>query len=225
MNLYTPVPFDLTYIVYDPADPWGLVCVHLSLFPIYNMVFYLSWFLVSREIEPVVVVGGHLVSEVANKCAKTLLKVPRPDFHKDFGHGALTFGMPSAHGQHMGFFSGYFVCVVLLSTRLPRFHKLAASAILLLTTIAVSFSRVYLLYHTCQQVVVGTTIGLVLGVGYFYVSGVLRDVGVVDWVLSWPLVRYFYIKDSYYHVYQTYSDEYRHFTQLKQRKVHINKRI
>lgn len=213
---YNPVPFDLTYVVYDPKDALGLISVHFSLFPIYTMVFYASWFLLTREIEPVIVVAGHLVSEIVNKIAKRFLKEPRPEFHREFGTGSLTYGMPSAHGQHMGFFAGYFVCIVIFKiNHLSMIQKYFGCFLLAFACIGVCFSRVYLMYHTTQQVVVGTLFGILLGCLYFIFSSILRDVGVVDWVLSWPFVRYFYIKDSYFHSYQTFQDEYQFYLSLK----------
>lgn len=213
---YKPVPFDLTYVVYDPKDSFGLLAVHFSLFPIYTMVFYASWFLLTREIEPVIVVGGHLVSEIINKIAKKLLKEPRPDFHKEFGTGSLTYGMPSAHGQHMGFFAGYFICIILFKiNHMTLCQKYIGCFALTLASAGVCFSRVHLLYHTPQQVIVGTLFGVFLGCAFFIVSSILRDVGVVDWVLSWPFVKYFYIKDSYFHTYQTFKDEYEFYLSLK----------
>lgn len=216
---YNPVPFDHTYILYDPRDPVSAVCVHLSLLPIYTMIFYTSWFLLSREIEPVIVVGGHLVGEIINKVVKKLIKQPRPDFHKDFGLGShsLTYGMPSAHSQFMGFFAAYFICVFLF--KMDHFtyaQKLTGICILLGAGVLVAFSRVYLLYHTAQQVMVGVMFGALLGLIYFGVVSVARDVGLIDWVLSWPMVRYFYIKDSYFKCYQTFREEFEGYLKMAQ---------
>ncbi|EGV60889.1 dolichyldiphosphatase [Yamadazyma tenuis] len=217
---YNPVPFDLTYVVYDPNDPLGLLMVHFSLFPIYTMVFYASWFLLSREVEPVIVVAGHLASEIVNKITKKILREPRPDFHKDFGTGSLTYGMPSAHGQHMGFFAGYFICILLFKiNHITNHQKMMGCAALAFSSMGVCFSRVYLKYHTPQQVLVGTLFGAFLGCLYFVVSSILRDVGVVDWVLSWRIVKFFYIKDSYFHAYQSFKDEYEFYLSLKNTNI------
>lgn len=210
-SLYDPIPFDNTYILYDPNDLVSVVCVHLSLFPIYTMVFYTAWFLITREIEPVVVVGGHLASEVFNKIVKHIVKQPRPDFHKDFGKGSYgsSYGMPSAHSQFMGFFAAYYICILLFKlNHLNKVRKTVGALILASSAMLVASSRVYLLYHTIPQVVTGVVLGIVIGLAYFVATSVLRDVGVVDWVLLWPIVRFFYVKDSYYHCYQSYKDEY-----------------
>lgn len=218
---YAPIPFDHTYILYDPSDVVSVVSVQLSLLPIYVMVFYTAWFLVTREIEPVIVVGGHLINEVLNKVVKCFLKQPRPDFHKDFGTGTygLSYGMPSAHSQFMGFFATYYVCTVVFKVPVRRAAKAAVAAALCCACGGVAFSRVYLLYHTPLQVAVGVFVGGVFGLVYFAVQVFARDVGLVDWVLLWPVVRVFYIKDSYYHSYQTFEQEHRSYLARRHRKV------
>lgn len=215
---YDPIPFDNTYILYDPNDIVSMICVHLTLFPIYTMVFYTAWFLITREIEPVIVVGGHLASEVLNKIVKLIVKQPRPDFHKDFGIGSygLSYGMPSAHSQFMGFFAAYYICMLIFKlNHLNTFKKGLGAFILSSLTILVACSRVYLLYHTIPQVVAGVVLGIVIGLSYFVATSILRDIGLVDWVLLWPIVKFFYVKDSYYHCYQTYKDEYTSYTRRK----------
>lgn len=215
---YNPIPFDHTYVLYDPNDIISILSVHLSLLPIYVMVFYTSWFLITREIEPVVVVGGHLVGEVLNKIVKRIIKQPRPDFHKEFGSGSfsLGYGMPSAHSQFMGYFAAYFICIVLFKVKhLRRYQRFLGCAFLVVASILVASSRVYLLYHTVQQVVVGVMLGALLGLVYFIATTFARDIGLVDWVLLWPIVNYFYIKDSYFHCYQTFRDEYDTFLRSK----------
>lgn len=215
---YLPVPFDSTYIMYDPKDMVSMLCVHFSLLPIYLMVFYFAWFVITREIEPVLVVAGHLVGEAANKVVKHILKRPRPDYHRDFGKNSygLRFGMPSAHSQFMGLFAAYWICITLY--RIPHLRlsvRLAMASTLAICSCLVGFSRVYLFYHTPPQVMVGLMVGLVIGLLLFVFTSLIRDVGLVDWVLRWPLVHYFYIKDSYYHCYVTYKEEYDEYLRRK----------
>lgn len=217
---YKPVPFDHTYILYDPNDIISMISVHLSLLPIYIMVFYTSWFLITREIEPVIIVGGHLCNEVANKIVKRLFKHPRPNFHKDFGIGSysLTYGMPSAHSQFMAFFAAYFICILMFKIdHLSSIQKWAGYVSLITTAILVAFSRVYLLYHIIPQVAVGVMLGFVLGLLFFVVSSIARDCGIVDLILDWPIVKVFFVKDSYYHTYRSFKDEYHYY--LLERKA------
>ncbi|OBA20354.1 dolichyl pyrophosphate phosphatase [Metschnikowia bicuspidata var. bicuspidata NRRL YB-4993] len=208
---YNPVPFYHTYILYDPNDLVSTACVQFSLFPIYVMVFYTSWFLVTREIQPVITVGGHLVGEVLNVIIKRAVQQPRPDFHRHFGEGSLVLGhgMPSAHSQFMGFFAAYYMCVVILQIPVTKVHKAGTGMFLVVSGVCVAFSRVYLQYHTTPQVVVGLAVGVVWGLFYFVVLLLARDVGLVDWVLLWRVVAFFSVKDSYYHCYRLFEEEAR----------------
>ncbi|KAI5959567.1 uncharacterized protein KGF55_005211 [Candida pseudojiufengensis] len=215
------VPFDQTYVLYDPNDIVSIVSVQFTLLPIYIMVFYTSWFLITREIEPVIVVGGHLFSEILNKIIKKLVKNPRPDFHLQFGGIGtdLNYGMPSAHSQFIGFFVAYFTCIIF--KKIPNLNKrikIGSGLVFGFVALGVTSSRVYLQYHTWQQVIVGVDLGLLIGLFWFLVSTFVRDVGIVDWVLNWPIVRVFYVKDSYYYNYKTFKDEYNLYIKDKQNR-------
>ena len=215
------VPFDHTYILYDPTDVVSMACVHLLLLPVYIMVFYTLWFLITREIEPVIVVGGHLGLEVVNKIVKHIIRQPRPDFHKDFGKGSYgsSYGMPLAHSQFAGFFAAYFLCVVLTKVPVSTLSKVVVSAGLLTVGFLVPFLRVYLMYHTWPQVAVGVMLGVAVGLVYFVVASFARQFGLVDWVLRWPIVRWFSVKDGYYHNYQSFEQEFQAVEAAKAKKA------
>lgn len=82
----------------------------------------------------------------------------------------------------------------------------------------VAFSRVYLLYHSCVQVIAGLIVGVTFGIAYFEITSMIRDLGIVEWVLNWPIVKFFYVKDTYYYNYQTFAQEYQTYQKLKLNK-------
>ena len=45
-------------------------------------------------------------------------------------------------------------------------------------------ARVYLLYHSNVQVIAGLITGVTLGIIYFIITSVARDVGLVEWILK-----------------------------------------
>jgi dolichyldiphosphatase len=57
-------------------------------------------------------------------------------------------------------------------------------------------SRIYLRYHTPRQVLCGVGIGVVLGVSWYLTVGVLRMMGVVDWILELPIIQMLWFKDG-----------------------------
>ena len=71
----------------------------------------------------------------------------------------MTYGFPSAHSQFMGFFAGYYICVILLKVPMPKSSK-TNLFICCYKYDGSSFSRVYLLYHSNVQVIAGLITGL-----------------------------------------------------------------
>lgn len=214
------IPFDDTHVIYDSTDRFGLVAVHLTLLPIYVMVYYTSWFIITREIEPVIAVAGQLANDILNKILKIVIKQSRPEFHKAFGSSTvgLNYGMPSAHSQFMGFFAAYYIVLTWRGTPAPTVHKVLVSLGLLAAAAGVAYSRFHLMYHTVQQVVMGVLCGLSSGLLFGIISLLARDVGLVDWVLLWPIVRSFWIKDSYYHNYRLYKQEWQEVEEARRKK-------
>jgi len=60
---------------------------------------------------------------------------------------------------------------------------------------AVAWSRTYLGYHTPKQVLVGSAAGAVCAVGWFAVTSVARQTGLLAWLLETPVARSLRIRD------------------------------
>ena len=71
----------------------------------------------------------------------------------------MTYGFPSAHSQFMGFFAGYYICVILLKSPCLNLVK-PICLFAAISMMGVAFSRVYLLYHSNVQVIAGLITGL-----------------------------------------------------------------
>ena len=96
---------------------------------------------------------------------------------------------------------GYFAAYVVLTLASGRDHGHWRSRILragsaIIVAAAVCASRIYLAYHTEAQVMIGATVGLLFGVVWHYFLGVLRQQGIITWMLDLPVSKFFYIKDS-----------------------------
>ncbi|SCU80568.1 LAMI_0B02982g1_1 [Lachancea mirantina] len=195
------IPFDETFILYDPSDALAYVLVYFSLLPIGILIFYFSWFISGRELEAVIIAGGQVVNEIFNNILKNWIGHARPmsfgaSFQKDTMRSE--YGMPSAHSQFMGFFCMYWSLKIVTSwTGLSRVRKTVSLLAFFLSSICVAFSRWYLGYHSFDQVSIGVTLGGFLGSLYFMGVGILRYLGLIDWVLSWKISRALRIKDSF----------------------------
>lgn len=59
----------------------------------------------------------------------------------------------------------------------------------------VSWSRVYLGYHTVKQVFAGSAAGVVSGAAWFAVTYLMRKTGMLAWLLELPVARWLRIRD------------------------------
>ena len=60
---------------------------------------------------------------------------------------------------------------------------------------ATAWSRIYVNYHTPKQVGVGCVAGVVSAVGWFGITQVVRETGLLGWALDTPLARAFRVRD------------------------------
>ncbi|XP_043246348.1 dolichyldiphosphatase 1-like isoform X3 [Amphibalanus amphitrite] len=114
---------------------------------------------------------GVAVCELLNIMLKHWIREERPARKRtSFGH----YGMPSDHAQISWFMAGYLTLFLLVrlhhvqtSSMILNFWKQLAAAVCCVCAALVSFSRVYLQYHTWWQVVCGGGVGLALAVVWF----------------------------------------------------------
>ena len=180
----TPMkPFSLTYVRYPEDDPLGLAMAIASLAPFCMIWTTVGAFMARRELWDVLTLLGILANEVLAQALKRHFKEPRPATCElvDF---CDTHGMPSSHAQLAAFVATlttlHFVRRREEFMVFCRWNKREASGraghtdpmTLALVLIAwpmaglVCASRVYLGYHSVQQVVAGTCVGCVFGAVY-----------------------------------------------------------
>lgn len=114
------------------------------------------------------------------------------------------YGMPSSHAQFATFFSLYLTLFLLLRhqphpsqthTPLTFTHRFVLSVLALLSAASVAASRVYLNYHTPQQVLVGCAAGAIIAVTWFVVTVYIRRSGWLDWALDTDFAKSLRIRD------------------------------
>jgi dolichyldiphosphatase len=154
-------PLYYTLVEYEKGDKVGLIFSIFSLFPIFIIVSYVTLILDRFNSNLVFGLVGQLLNEAFNSLLKKSLKVQRP-FEKGRG-----YGMPSAHAQFVGYMIGYFWLFDKRKKLKLYYFGLVIAGIL------TAYSRVYLEYHTLDQVAVGFVLGMVIGLifGYLVVKG------------------------------------------------------
>lgn len=218
--MYAPIPFDETYLLYDPKDPLLYISVVFSLLPIGLLIFYFSWFVTSRELEPCFLAFGQVCNNVFNYGLKRVFRHQRPSALYEFvNYPELKndYGMPSAHSQFMGYFATFVVMRMVFQRRMKTWEKIVYGAALYGAAAMTAFSRVYLMYHEADQVIVGVLAGSAVGILYFMLVSFLRDIGLIEWGLNLPFVKALYIKDSY-DCALSYKQEYEMYIERKKGK-------
>lgn len=186
------IAFDYTLVLYKKDDIVSEFLALWSLYPIGVLIFYFSWFISTREIEPCIIAGGQVINDIINIFLKKLIKFNRPNtIHGD------GYGMPSAHSQFTGFLTIYFTMRLIYQfPTMKIINKILIFVYLISTSILIMFSRYYLKYHHLEQIIVGCLLGSFLGFGYFIFVSILRDIGIIRWLLSWKICDFLYMKDT-----------------------------
>lgn len=199
------IPFDDTYILYDPEDPLAYLSVYFTLLPVLILAFYLSWFIVTRELEPCFIAFGQVCNEVFNNVVKNHIREPRPgSLFRDaqlasFQQGTVRsgYGMPSAHAQFMGFCTAYFALQIWLRwTGNPPFERAAILLLIMLLAVGVCASRVYLQYHSARQVWLGYQLGAYVGTIYYLAVQTTRALQIPTLILHYA-PRWLYLRDTW----------------------------
>jgi dolichyldiphosphatase len=161
MSVELMKPFSLTYVRYPGDDPLGAAMALASLMPFCVIVATFGAFFARRELWDVGTLLGILANEVLAQTLKRVFQQPRPASCAlvDF---CGTHGMPSSHAQ----LAWFVAAVAVLAYRRRRDAHPASTRVvdafgaLLVAAhvpmaIAVTASRVYLGYHSAEQVAAG----------------------------------------------------------------------
>ena len=163
----------LTAVAYDSGDTLGKVLALVSLIPIIIPAQLAALFAVRRDWQTLVLGFGVIFSVVLNKLLKDLLKIPRPLRDCDgvdsiFSAGSHEeYGMPSNHSQLMAFVSTFASMYLVARVRAPRFEVAGWVILGVVSSGLVAYSRVYLWYHTTEQVLAGLCVGTLAGAFWF----------------------------------------------------------
>ncbi|KAM6215178.1 dolichyldiphosphatase 1 [Rhynchocyon petersi] len=194
-------PVTLTHVEYPAGDLSGHLLAYLSLSPVFVIVGFVTLIIFKRELHTISFLGGLGLNEGVNWLIKHVVQEPRPC---GVPHSAVStkYGMPSSHSQFMWFFSVYsflFLYLRMHQTNNARFLDLlwrhVLSLGLLTAAFLVSYSRVYLLYHTWSQVLYGGIAGSLMAIAWFvFTQEVLTP--LFPRIAAWPISEFFLIRDT-----------------------------
>ncbi|KAI8138014.1 phosphatidic acid phosphatase type 2/haloperoxidase [Fennellomyces sp. T-0311] len=182
----------LTHVQFDARDKFAYLLAYITLSPLAILVFYASIIVSRREIAGISILAGQLLNEGLNAILKEYLQIARPNSHLGAG-----YGMPSSHAQFIWFFAifGSLYLWKRITVDYP-IQKAVVSVAMFALALLVSYSRVYLGYHTLLQVIAGTTIGCIFGIAWYgFTEYGLRRSGLIQWVLDHPVGKLLYLRD------------------------------
>ncbi|CAJ0632336.1 8116_t:CDS:2 [Entrophospora sp. SA101] len=179
----------LTHVEFDPTDSIAYIFAYITLSPLAIMVAYVTIIVSRREVAGINIFIGQSICELFNAILKRWLREKRPT--DKLGTG---YGMPSSHAQFIAFFAIF--AILYLYNRNNKW-KFPIACFLIIFSILVSYSRIYLNYHTTKQVLFGNLFGSIFAlVWYIIIELLIRPLGFYKYLINTDLARSFYLRDS-----------------------------
>ncbi|XP_053694663.1 dolichyldiphosphatase 1-like [Sabethes cyaneus] len=168
-------PITLTLVEYPKGDLLGKLLAWISLAPLGIGAGFVALILFRRDLHTIVFFIGTLFNEGVNIILKHCIQEPRPVNRSQIW---TEYGMPSSHSQCMCFFAQYVLLFIFIrlhhmnnnNARAERLVRLLVLAVCWAVTFLVCFGRVYLQYHSLQQVLVGALVGMIVGTLWFLLT-------------------------------------------------------
>ncbi|XP_043801105.1 dolichyldiphosphatase 1-like [Apis laboriosa] len=191
------VPLSLTLVEYPQGDLFGKFLALVSLLPFAIIAGFITLILFRRDLHTITFFSGIVINKCINFILKHTICEARP-----MRHNAIEYGMPSMHAQFMWFFATYitlFICIRLHhnnnSSISEKFWRITIIIVSIIIAILITYSRVYLLYHSNSQVVWGTFIGIMLGIIWFIITYMILT-PIFPIIVSWRISEYLLLRDT-----------------------------
>ncbi|EGZ21725.1 hypothetical protein PHYSODRAFT_313791 [Phytophthora sojae] len=182
--------FELTWVVYDPTDRFGVIMALFTLSPVFVTLMHVTLVIFQRDLDSVSMFLGQVVSEVINKVLKKTINQQRPDGARMSGSG-----MPSAHSQFISFFASYSVAYTYSRLNSHRYLEQCVAIVGCVVLAALTcYSRVRLGYHTKDQVAVGALVGAIVGFTWHLLVSTVSP-WLFPLVAQSRLAQLFYLRD------------------------------
>lgn len=191
-------PFSLTHVEYPTGDLVGKFLALGSLIPIFLIVGFITLILFRRDLHTIFFFVGIVMNEAINLVLKHTIQQPRPFQRQDL---YTEYGMPSSHSQLIWFFAVYSTLFLIFrlhhisESLVDMVGKVAVGLGLLLAACLVSYSRIYLLYHSWSQVLCGALVGGTLGAAWFIVVHIILT-PMFPIVASWKICELLMVRDT-----------------------------
>lgn len=159
----------LTCVEHQKDDLFAKFIALFSLSPMVISISLVTFLFCKRDIYSILLSIGLVLNFLLVQVEKIIIKEPRPPGGP--GQRSLfQYGMPSMHCQFVAFFALFLTMCLILRWRMSTFLRVFYFTVIHGLLVATCVSRVYLMYHTVRQVIVGVVMGAILGVAWFVIS-------------------------------------------------------
>jgi dolichyldiphosphatase len=151
------------------------------------MVMYTTLILFRRDWGSIYTLFGQMINLIINKILKKTIEQPRPDTNNEMSDS----GMPSNHAQFIGYCCAFHIIQVLINSNkyISAQYRILYSILLIFVALGVCLSRIYLEYHTFDQVVVGLFVGIIFGI-IWAVIDIIYGTYIGTTICSMPIVKW-----------------------------------
>ncbi|KAF9154980.1 hypothetical protein BGX20_004551 [Mortierella sp. AD010] len=163
---HTLTSLSITHVQFAQNDILSKLLAYVTLTPLCILCGYAAVIATSRDLKPLVMLGGQLANELLNLILKRLVKQARPTEY--LGDG---YGMPSSHSQFMAYFATYMVIMMCRSVHLyyHTWQQVVAGTIC---------GFIFALFY------------------YYIVNNILRPMGILEWIVDHPWARRLHVRDT-----------------------------
>ncbi|KAB0798133.1 hypothetical protein PPYR_09126 [Photinus pyralis] len=193
------VPLSLTLVEYPKDDILGKLLAIISLTPFGIGSGFLTLILFRRDLHTITFFVGTLCSEAFNYLLKHSICEARPKLRPD---DMVEYGMPSSHAQFVWFFATYIIYFVFIrlhhmnnNTIIENVSKLLIISSSVLVALLVSFSRIYLEYHSISQVLCGALVGVVFATFWFALTYFVFT-PLFPQIVTWKISEFLLLRDT-----------------------------
>ncbi|CAF0956437.1 unnamed protein product [Brachionus calyciflorus] len=198
-------PLSLMFVEYKSGDLIGFIMAWFTMLPIFMFISIVTLIVVRRDLTTIFYLIGFLLTEISNFILKNLIKQPRPYSNHNRSKGSFSkHGMPSDHSQIMFYCSTFFILLVTFRYYInsSKYMQILIKSCLCLgafiSAVLVAFSRVYLEYHTYEQVLAGGLLGILCGSLWFFAVHCIIS-SYFPYITTWKISEFLMIRD-YTHI-------------------------
>ncbi|KAK4879093.1 hypothetical protein RN001_007239 [Aquatica leii] len=193
------VPLSLTLVEYPKDDIVGKILALISITPLGIISGFLTLILFRRDLHTITFFLGTICSHAFNYLLKHTICEARPKIRPD---DMVEYGMPSSHAQFIWFFATYIIYFVFIrlhhmnnNTIIENLSKFLIISSSLTIALLVSYSRIYLQYHTVGQILCGAVVGILFATFWFALTYFIFT-PLFPQIVTWKISEFLLLRDT-----------------------------